>query len=81
MTLARQAREQPVEAAIDGYVGDDRDQHRAGTYGDNGEQADDLDMQPGRRPAASPRLNHQPDLADDDATSNRMVAALISRNE
>ena len=53
--LARRTREQPVEAAIDGDVGDDRHQHRR-QHRDDREQADDLDMQPRRRPcpAAAP---------------------------
>jgi hypothetical protein len=63
--LARRPREQPIETAIDGHVGHDRHQHRR-QHGDDGEQADNLDMQPCRCPAAPPGLNHQPDLAADD---------------
>ena len=63
--LARRAREQPVEAAVDGDVGDDRHQHRR-QHRDDRKQADDLDVQPCRGPAAAPGLNHLPDLADDD---------------
>ena len=64
--LARRTREQPVQATVDGHVGDDRDQYRR-KHGDDREQADDLDVQPCRSPATPPRLNHQPDFADDDA--------------
>ena len=64
--LARRAGKQPVEAAIDGDVGDDRHQHRR-QHRDDREQADDLDVQPRRRPAAAPGLHHLPDFADDDA--------------
>ena len=47
-------------------VGDDRHQHRR-QHRDDREQADDLDVQPRRRPAAPPGLHHLPDFADDDA--------------
>ena len=66
ITSARRTRKQPVEAAVDGDVGDDRHQHRR-QHRDHREQADDLDMQPRRRAAAAAGLNHLPDLADDDA--------------
>ena len=63
--LARRAGEQPVEAAVDGDVGNDGYQHRR-QHRDHRKQADDLDMQPCRRPPAPPRLHHLPDFADDD---------------
>ena len=79
--LARRAGKQPVEAAVDGHVGDDRHQHRR-QHRDDREQADDLDMQPGRRPAAAPGLHQLPDFADDDADQQQDGgAALISMKE
>ena len=64
--LARRPREQPVEAAVDGDVGDNGHQHRR-QYGDDRKQADDLNVKPCRGPAAAPGLNHLPDLAGDDS--------------
>ncbi len=64
--LARRPGKQPIEAAIDGHVGDDRHQHGR-QHRDDGKQADDLDVQPCRRPAAAAGLHHLPDFADDDA--------------
>ena len=68
--LPRRPRKQPVEAAVDGDVGDDRDQHRR-QHRNHREQADDLDVQPCRRLATAPRLNHLPDLADDDGNQQQ----------
>ncbi len=68
--LARRARKQPIEAAIDGHVGDDRHQHRR-QHRDDGKQADNLNVQPRRRPAAAAGLHHLPDFADDDADQHQ----------
>ena len=59
-------REQPVEAAVERDARDHR--HQDGRHrGDHREQADDLHVQAGSRAAAPARLDHQPDLAGDDA--------------
>ncbi len=59
-------RKQLVEAAVERHARDHRDQDGR-QRGDDREQRDDLDMEPGRRPAPSPRLDDVPDLAPDDA--------------
>ncbi|GCC48746.1 hypothetical protein chiPu_0032658, partial [Chiloscyllium punctatum] len=69
------AREQPVEAALDRDVGDDRHQH-GGQHRDHREQADDLDVQPRRRPAPPPRLHHLPDFPDNDADQQQDRAGI-----
>ncbi|MGY4454125.1 hypothetical protein ACVWZR_008785 [Bradyrhizobium sp. i1.3.1] len=68
--LLGRAGEQPVEAALDGDVGDDGDQHRRQHRHDR-EQADDLDMEARRRPAPPPRQDQLPELADDDANQQQ----------
>ncbi len=62
----RADRKQPVEAAIEGDVGDDRHQY-GWQHGDDREQANDLDMQPSGGPASAARLNHLPHLAGNNA--------------
>ncbi|MGY4437155.1 hypothetical protein ACVWWO_009632 [Bradyrhizobium sp. F1.13.1] len=64
--LLGRAGEQAVEAALDGDVGDDGDQHRRQHRHDR-EQADDLDMEARRRPTPPSRQDQLPEFADDDA--------------
>ena len=63
--LPRRSGKQPVQPAIDGHVRHDGYQYRR-YYRDDREQADDLDVQPGSRPAATTCLDNLPDLPDDD---------------
>ncbi|MEY9184764.1 hypothetical protein ABIA41_006199 [Bradyrhizobium sp. USDA 313] len=63
--LLGRAGEQPVEAALDGNVGDDGDQH-CRQHRDDREQADDLDMEARRRSAPPPRQDQLPEFPDDD---------------
>ena len=63
--FARRPREQPIKTAIDGHVGDDG-YHDGRQHRNHREQADDLDVESRRRPAAAAGLHHQPDFADDD---------------
>ena len=68
-------REQAIEAAVDGDVGDDR--HQDGRqHRDDGKQADDLDVKPRGGPAAPTGLDHLPHFAGDDPQQHQHGGAV-----